>query len=85
MASASMTMLNKSYGEKIKGGKSDLLVKSLVSFQLIWTSTRSAGDYDPEDNLRDPRYVREAKYIFIKKEDVPDTIEQTAENIEFSI
>ena len=30
--------------------------------------------YDPEDDLRDPRYVREAKYIFVNKSDVPNTI-----------
>jgi hypothetical protein len=30
--------------------------------------------YDPEDDLRDPRYVREAKYIFVSKSQVPNTM-----------
>ena len=30
--------------------------------------------YEPEEDLGNPRYVREAKYIFIKKSDVPKTM-----------
>ena len=68
---------------------SDLLVKSLVrDFQLIWTSTKKRlVAMIRKIIFRDPRYVREAKHIFINKsEDVPDTIEaaeKLAENIEF--
>ena len=78
---------NKSYGEKIKGGKlrpAGEKPGKRFSIDLDFDQEASSG-YDPEDNLRDPRYVREAKYIFIKKEDVPNTIEarKLAENIEF--
>lgn len=78
---------NKSYGEKIKGGKlrpAGEKPGKRFSIDLDFDQ-EAAGGYDPEEKLRDPRYVREAKYIFIKKEDVPNTIEarKLAENIEF--
>jgi hypothetical protein len=44
-------------------------------FSIDFDFDQTAMDgYDPEDDLRDPRYVREAKYIFVSKSDVPNTM-----------
>jgi len=76
----------KSWDEKIKKGElrhAGEKPGKRFSIDLDFDNPEFGG-YDPEDDLRDPRYVREAKYIFIKKSDVPDTIEarKLAENID---
>lgn len=78
---------NKSWDEKTKDGKlrpAGEKAGKRFSIDLDFDQT-APGGYDPEEKLRDPRYVREAKYIFIKKSDIPDTIEarKLAESIQF--
>lgn len=68
---------NKAWDAKVKGGKErEAGIKPGKKFSIDFDFDQTAMDgYDPEDDLRDPRYVREAKYIFVKKSDVPNTME----------
>ena len=67
---------DKSWDAKVKGGKErEAGRKAGKRFSIDFDFDQTAMDgYNPEDDLRDPRYVREAKYIFINKADVPNTL-----------
>jgi hypothetical protein len=77
---------DKKWDEKVKDGKlRPAGEKAGNRFSIDFDFDKSATTgYDPEDDLRDPRYVREAKYIFINKADVPNTMEarKLVENIQ---
>lgn len=67
---------NKTWDAKVKGGEereAGMSPGKKFSINFDFDQTAMHG-YDPEDDLRDPRYVREAKYIFVKKSDVPKTM-----------
>jgi hypothetical protein len=77
---------DKKWDEKVKDGKlrpAGEKAGKRFSIDLDFDNPALDG-YDPEADLRDPRFVREAKYIFIRKEDVPNTIEASklVENIQ---
>ncbi len=67
---------DKSWDAKVKGGEDrEAGRKAGKRFSIDFDFDQTAMDgYDPEADLRDPRYVREAKYIFVNKVDVPNTM-----------
>ncbi len=68
---------DKTWDAKMKGGEerpAGQKAGKRFSIDFDFDQTGMQG-YNPEDDLDDPRYVREAKYIFIKSSDVPNTLE----------
>ena len=67
---------DKSWDAKVKGGKErEAGSKAGKRFSIDFDFDQTAMDgYEAEDDLRDPRYVREAKYIIVRKSDVPNTM-----------
>jgi len=67
---------DKKWDAKVKDGKprpAGGKAGKRFSVDLDFDASQAQG-YEPEEDLGNPRYVREAKYIFIKKSDVPKTM-----------
>jgi len=76
---------DKSWDAKVKDGiprPAGEKAGKRFSVDLDFDASQPHG-YDPADDLADPKYVREAKYVFINKKDVPRsfTARKLAENI----